>query len=141
MIAAEDLYIMDIDKLTKDLFRMGNSQGLAFTASRAEIDVTIVEQQGIKVVLAHGNGFSAFDYFTEIMKRPNKKIWKIKKGAKLPVGLALVKDRRPGHNGHYMIAPSKAMPLTKYLGALEELGLDRNRVKRVNVQQELSHVS
>jgi hypothetical protein len=42
-----------------------------------------------------------------------------------------VKDKRPGHDGHYMIAPSKTVPLKKYLGALEELGLDRSRVELV----------
>jgi hypothetical protein len=42
--------------------------------------------------------------------------------------LSLVEDKRPGHKGHYMIAPTKTMPLKKYLGLLEELGLDRSKV-------------
>ena len=44
-----------------------------------------------------------------------------------------MKDKRPGHEGHYMIAPAKNMPLKKYLGALEELGLDRSKVQIVTV--------
>lgn len=65
------------------------------------------------------------------MRNPGKKVWRIKKGAILPPELKLVKDQRPGHKGHYMIAPSKNMPLKKYLGLLEELGLDRSKVQLV----------
>lgn len=35
---------------------------------------------------------------------------------------------RRGHEGHYMIVPKTNMPLKKYLGILEELGLDRSKV-------------
>jgi hypothetical protein len=42
-----------------------------------------------------------------------------------------VKDNRPGPEGHYMIAPARNMPLKKYLGALEELGMDRSKVQLV----------
>ena len=74
------------------------------------------------------------------MLKPGKKIWCIKKGAKLPDELKLVKDKRPGRDGHYMIAPATNMPLKKYLGALEDLGLDKSRVKRV-IDKGLSNVS
>lgn len=83
------------------------------------------------MVVANGNGFSAFDHLTKIMRKPGKKVWKIVKGAALPQELKIVKDMRPGHEGHYMVAPSKSMTLKKYLGVLEELGLDRSRVKLV----------
>ena len=73
------------------------------------------------------------------MNRPVKKIWKIRKGVSLPAELKLVKDNRPGHEGHYMIAPAKNMPLKKYLGALEELGLDRSKVQLVT-KMELDNV-
>jgi len=43
-----------------------------------------------------------------------------------------VKDLRPGHEGHFMIAPEKNMLLKKYLGLLEELGMDRNRVQKLS---------
>ena len=65
------------------------------------------------------------------MQKPGKKVWRIRKGADLPPELKLVKDTRPGHDGHYMIAPARNMPLKKYLGALEELGLDRSKVQLV----------
>ena len=45
--------------------------------------------------------------------------------------IVLVEDKRPGRKGHFMIAPHQSMPLKKYLGLLEELGLDRSRVELV----------
>ncbi len=131
MIATEDLYIMDVGAFTKDLYRMGNARWPAFTEDRARVDVIIIVREGIETVIANGNGFSAFDHLTKIMMKPGKKVWRIRKGAALPNELTLVKDRRLGHEGHYMIAPAKNMPLKKYLGALEELGLDRSRVQLV----------
>lgn len=131
MIALSELYIMDVASFTKDLYRMGNATWPAFTEDRARTDVIISIQDGVEIVIANGNGFSAFDHMTKIMQKPGKKVWRIKKGAALPPELKLVKDNRPGHEGHYMIAPAKNMPLKKYLGALEELGLDRSKVQLV----------
>lgn len=140
MIAPENLYIMDVGEFTKDLYRMGNAVWPAFTEDRAKVDVVIIRQDGIETVIANGNGFSAFDHLTKIMRKPGKKIWRIKKGVPLPTELKLVKDKRPGHEGHYMIAPSKNMPLKKYLGILEELGLDRSKVQLVT-KMELANAS
>lgn len=133
MINNEDLYIYDVTAFTENLYRMGNSTWPAFTEERAKSDVLIVKINGVDVVMANGNGFSAFNYLTSIMKRPGKSIWRIKKHAKMPQGLMLVKDLRPGHEGHFMIAPEKQMPLKKYLGLLEELGMDRVRVVKLSV--------
>jgi hypothetical protein len=74
------------------------------------------------------------------MRKPGKKVWRVNKGASLPKELKLVKDGRPGHEGHYMIAPSTNMPLKKYLGILEELGLDRTKVQLVT-KMELANAS
>jgi len=139
MIAPEDLFIMDVTQFTKDLYRMGNSTWPAFTEDRARVDLVVVEKNGIETVLANGNGFSAFDHLTKQMQRPGKKVWRIKKGAPLPQELSLVKDRRAGHDGHYMLAPSTSMPLKNYLAALERLGLDRSKVQPVS-RGELSNV-
>lgn len=129
MIATEDLYIMDVTEFTKELYRMGNAEWPAFTEERVRIDVVIVQREGVEIVVANGNGFSAFDHLTAIMKRPGKKIWKIRKGASLPAGLKLVKDRRTGHQGHYMIAPAHDMSLEKYLALMKQLGLNRSIVE------------
>ena len=131
MINNEDLYIYDVAAFTENLQRMGNSAWPAFTEERAKSDVLITKIDGVEVVIANGNGFSAFNYLTPIMKKPGKTIWRIKKHAQIPQGLKLVKDLRPGHEGHFMIAPEKQMPLKKYLGLLEELGMDRDRVVKL----------
>lgn len=133
MIAAEDLYIMDVAEFTKELYRMGNATWPAFTEERARVDVVIIRRNGIEIVIANGNGFSAFDYLTPIMKKPGKKVWKIRKGASLPTGLKLVKDRRAGHQSHYMIAPAYDMPLEKYLGLMKDFGLNRSKVEILNI--------
>ena len=54
MIARENLYIMDIGKFTKDLYRMGNAKWPAFTEDRARVDVAIRIQDGIEIVVANG---------------------------------------------------------------------------------------
>lgn len=135
MINLDDLYIYEVNQFSETLYRMGSSGAPGFTEERATRDVMIVMREGVNMVVSNGNGFSAFNYLTPIMKRPNKKIWRIKKGATLPAGLKLVKDLRPGHDGHYMIAPEKDMPLKKYLGLLEELGMDRSKVIKLTAQE------
>jgi hypothetical protein len=131
---------MDVGKFTKDLYRMGNATWPNFSEKRAKVDVVIIMRDGIELVEANGNGFSAFDHITKIMRKPGKKVWKISKGATLPQELKIVKDMRPGYEGHYMIAPATRMTLKKYLGILEELGLDRSRVKLVT-STELANAS
>ena len=139
MLSPGELYIMDVGEFTKELYRMGNATWPAFTEDRARVDVVITKKDGIDMVEANGNGFSAFDHITKIMKKPGKKVWKIKKDVSIPPELKLVKDMRKGHEGHYMIAPEKRMTLKKYLGVLEELGLDRTKVVLVN-KLELANV-
>lgn len=41
MIAKENLYIMDVGKFTKDLYRMGNAKWPNFSEGRARVDVVI----------------------------------------------------------------------------------------------------
>ena len=133
MIAPEDLYILDVTEFAKDLYRMGNARWPNFGEDRARVDVPIAVQNGVEVAIANGNGFSASDKITKTMQKPGKKVWKIKKGARLPDEIVIVKDLRPGYDRHYMLAPSKNMPLRKYLGALEELGMDPTRVQLITV--------
>ncbi len=34
---------------------------------------------------------------------------------------------RPDHKGHFMLAPDEEMPFKKYLGLLEEFGVDKSK--------------
>lgn len=80
--------------------------------------------KGVESVVANGNGFSAFDHITSIMKNPTKKIWKMKAGTPLDERIRLVKDLRRGHEGHYMLAPAENMPLEDYLQIFVDLAKD-----------------
>ncbi|WP_197507258.1 hypothetical protein [Mitsuaria sp. 7] len=131
IVSPEDLYILDVTEFSKDFYRMGNGKWPLFTDERARVDVPVSVQNGVEVVIANGNGFSAFDTIVPVMRQPGRKVWRIMKGAVIPSELVLVKDLRLNHTGHYMIAPATTMPLKKYLGALEELGMDRSRVQLI----------
>lgn len=74
MIAKENLFIMDVGEFTKDLYRMGNATWPKSDEGRARVDVVITQEEGIDVVIANGNGFSAFDHLTKIMKKPGKNV-------------------------------------------------------------------
>lgn len=112
MISSEDLYMMDVDALHADLYRMGNAASPNFSESRSLKDCSVIDRDGFKIVLANGYGFSAFSFITPDMRRGGK-IWRIKKGTPLPHDLRLVKDLT--RQGHYMLAPAVSMPLSKFL--------------------------
>ncbi|RKZ51458.1 MAG: hypothetical protein DRR16_24355 [Candidatus Parabeggiatoa sp. nov. 3] len=126
MVNSEDLYIMGINEFNEDLFRMGNASSPSFSEARGLKDCLVVLIDGIQIVRANRNGFSAFNSITSVMKRKGKNVWKIKKGTTLE-DIIIVKDTRLGHEGHYMLVPSKDMPFKKYLGILEEFGLDKSK--------------
>lgn len=134
MINIEDLYIMEVNELHVDLYRMGNAETPSFSEGRGIKDCRVVDVDGIRIVKADGNGFSAFNSVTSTMKRKGKNIWRLKKGANL-AGLKIVKDLRPKHEGHFMIAPERDMPFKKYLGILEEFGLDKSKCVKLTRQE------
>ena len=109
MLSPEEVYVMDLDALHVDLYRMGNSVSPNFSEARGLRDCRIVDRNGIKFVIADGNGFSAFARIIAAMKRPGIHVWKIKKNSLLPAGLNIAKDLT--NQGHYMIVPANDMPL------------------------------
>lgn len=121
MIPFNLLLVMDLSALHKDMFRMGNTTWPSFSRDRAKVDLLILVIGGVETVVANGNGFSAFDHLTEIMKNPTKKVWKMKAGTQLDKRIRLVKDLRKGHEGHYMLAPTENMPLEEYLHIFVDL--------------------
>lgn len=135
MINQELLFIEDFEELQRPLFRSGNSSNPNFSHTRALKDLTIYDRQGVSYVRANGNGFSTFDHITTGMKKQGKNVWKIKKGAVIPLGLKVVSDKTPGKKGHYMIAAEMDMPLMKYLGLLQELGTDITKCVKLTSQE------
>jgi len=134
VVNPEDLYIMDINTLHEDLYRMGNSCSPSFSENRGLKDCFVSNEDGINIVYANGNGFSAFNSVTPLMKKKGKNVWRIKQGASLE-GLSLVKDMRPDHKGHYMLAPVDKMPFMKYLGLLEEFGSDVSKCVKLTPEE------
>ena len=139
MINPEFLFIEDFEELQRPLFRSGNASNPNFNQTRALKDLETYERQGITYVRANRNGFSTFDHITAGMKKQGKNIWKIKKGAIIPLGLKVVRDKSPNKPpGHYMIAAEIDMPLMKYLGLLQELGADMTKCVKLT-SQEIQH--
>jgi hypothetical protein len=86
------------------------------------VDTLVIN--GIVVVIANQKGISVFDK-DAIDKSPMSGwVWEFHPNTSLPQGLKLVNDRQ----GHYCIAPIVNMPVDKYKGLLEELGLKAARV-------------
>lgn len=108
--------------IPEDVFRLGNAQGPRLGNVRAR-DVDTTSMNGILVVIANGKGVSVFDE-TGIAESPFEGwVWKLSAALQLPVGLQLVNDKPH----HYCVAPTTNMPIDKYKGLLEELGLRAER--------------
>ncbi len=128
----EDLYVTDLNALHEDLYRMGNASSPNFSEDRGLRDCQVVDRGGIKMVIANGRGFSAFNRITALM-RTKKNIWRIRKGSALPAEIRLVKDL--SNPGHYMLAPASDMPFKKYLGALEEMATNPLVASKMSAQE------
>ena len=84
MLSEEELYIMNVDALHDDLCRMGKSSDANFSEARGLKDCLTYDRNGIKFVVANGNGFSAFTFIIPRMKDPKEKVWKIRKKRNAP---------------------------------------------------------
>lgn len=135
MISPGDFFLMDVVDIPFELFRGGNASGFQFHEDRALKDCVTYQKDGVIYVRANLTGFSCFDHITDRMKKQGKNVWKLKKGALIPPELKLVKDQRRGHEGHFMLAPIKDMPLRKYIGLLEEIERDPSRCVKLSPQE------
>ena len=124
---------MDLDALHEDLYRAGNASSPNFSEKRGLIDCLVVDRAGIKVVVANGNGFSAFNRITGTMKSQGKNVWRIAQGSSIPVGIRLVKDLT--NPGHYMLAPETDMPFKKFLGMLEGMASNSRIAIKLSPQE------
>jgi hypothetical protein len=138
MIPFNLLLPLDMNPLEMDLYRMGNASWPGFSQDRAMVDLKIDILNGVEIVRANGNGFSASTKITEFMKRPGKKIWLIGAGIKIDGKIQVVKDMRIGHDGHYMFAPIQDMPLMEYLKIMAEMCLDKVHCRLLSQQEVLS---
>jgi hypothetical protein len=114
----KDFYI-----IPEDVYRLGNSESPRLSHVRArDVDTMVLNE--IVIVIANGKGISVFD-FEGITEAPFEGwVWELTANTQLPPGLKLVQDTPH----HYSVAPVTNMPVTKYKGLLEELGLRARRV-------------
>lgn len=112
----EKLYISQ-----EDLFRMGNSTSSRLSSVRQR-EITTIDVNGIETIVANGNGVSLFNKEGLDSTFLNGWVWEIKEGTTFPAGLKIVKDNK-GSIGHHMLVPTRNMPLTQYIGLLEETAI------------------
>jgi len=95
-------------------------------------DVDIIVLSGIRVVIANRKGISVYDAAAIEAVPLTGWVWKIPRQTLLPQGLKLVQD----YVGHYVLSPTQNMPLDRYKGILEELGLKAQKVfKKTTVRR------
>lgn len=117
MLTHQEIFMTDYTEVILDLYRFGNAESPRFDHIRPLKDARLDEKNGVKYIIADGNGISVFSTFD-----PRKKnTWKIPKGTPLPEGIILVEDKRLGHENHYMLAPAITMRLSAFLDLLDQI--------------------
>lgn len=111
----EDLYIAK-----EDLYRFGNSLTSNISSVRPK-EITVVEINGIKTIIANKRGISLFNRAGLEKTHLTGWVWEIKRGTSFPIGLRLIKDSEA--TGHHTLAPAHNMPLSQYIGLLEQVAI------------------
>jgi hypothetical protein len=117
------MFPKDFYLIPEDVFRLGNADGARLANVRSR-DVDTMTIHDIAVVVANGKGVSVFDRESINQAPFTGWVWKLAANTVLPPGLKLVQDKP----GHYCIAPMNNMPVDRYKGLLEELGLRAERI-------------
>lgn len=117
MLTSEEIFITDYTSVFLDLYRFGNSISPRLDHVRPGKDAHIQDRNGIKYIVADGNGVSAFS----AVPTGKGNVWKLRKGTPLPPGIKLVIDKRPNHQNHYMLAPEKTMKLSEFHALMDKV--------------------
>lgn len=117
MLTGHEIFISEYEELFIHLYRGGNATHPRLDNIRPNKDAIIHYKNGVKYILADGNGISVTS------KKPigKKNIWKIPKGTSLPPGIKLVIDKRPNYESHYMLAPATTMKLSEFHLLMDKL--------------------
>ena len=108
----------------EDLFRFGNSASSRLANVRPR-EITTVVVNGIEIIVANNNGVSVFNKEGLEQTHLTGWVWEIKRGTPFPIGLKLVQR---GSKGHHMLVPMHNMPLTQFVGLLEQVAVHSKRV-------------
>lgn len=112
-MSAENFYMAK-----EDLFRFGSATSSNLSKPRPK-EITITEVNGVIHIVANGRGISLFNKAGMDKSRLTGWVWEIKKHTSFPVGLKLIKDN--SSTGHHTLAPLHNMPLSQYIGLLEQV--------------------
>jgi hypothetical protein len=107
----------------EDLYRVGNMTSPRLTNIRPK-DLTVVLVNGIKMIVANGNGVSLYNMSGLQNSALTVWVWKINAGSALPTGLYC----REMKGGHYLLCPRNNMPLSSYAGLLDQVALRCEKV-------------
>ena len=111
----------------EDLYRFGNSTSARISKVRPR-EIQTIEVNGIVSIVANGAGVSLFNKDgLDKNQHLTGWVWEIKQGTHFPVGLKLIKDTI-GSPGHHMLAPSRNMPLSQYIGLLEQVAISCQKI-------------
>lgn len=118
----EKLYIAQ-----ESLFRFGNSASSRISSVKPR-EIDTIPINGIEVVIANGSGVSLYNKEGLEACALTGWVWEIKLGTHFPIGLKLIKDNDP--LGHYTLAPSYNMPLSQYIGLLDQVAIHCKKLFR-----------
>jgi hypothetical protein len=102
----------------EDLFRFGNSASSRLSNVRPH-EIDTITMNGIEVIVANGSGVSLYNKQGLDICGLTGWVWEIRSGTNFPIGLKMIKDDDP--IGHYTLAPAHNMPLSQYIGLLEQV--------------------
>lgn len=119
----------------EQIYRIGNSTSHRLADIRPD-EVDIIEINGVNVVIANNKGVSLWTVEGIIKKGLTGYAWRFEKGTPLIPDLKLISDEP----GHYMLPPLHNIPLDKYKGLLEEMGLLCGKYFHIKKPGELKRV-
>jgi hypothetical protein len=100
-----------------DLYRIGDTNGAAFSYVRAGVDVDVYKRGMDDWVKANSKGASTRSV-TYQLKQPTDRWWKLPANTNYPAVLDVFND----HGNHWLWIPLQDMALADYIAALDTVG-------------------
>ena len=122
MASNERLYLAP-----EDLYRIGNGGSPLMSKFRPG-ELMTFDQNGVEMVIANGRGISLYNKSGLDEAPLTGWVWEITAGSHFPIGLQLIDDGNADRPGHYTLAPSYNMSLSRYFSLLEEVALSAQKV-------------